>query len=152
MASIRRATEGDDDFIADAFRRMWLDIGMTEDGIAPDAQARTLAFITDARDRLDFRAFVAEADEGPIGCAAAQKFAGLYPDVLSPKVRRYGYIWGVYVAPEHRRGGLGEQLTRHCIESMRGTYSHVLLHAAPMGRAIYDRLGFVGTTELKLEL
>lgn len=150
--SIRRATEQDDPFIAQSFRQMWLDIGIPPQGLATDAEERTQAFIDDARDRLDFRAFVAEHDGAAIGCAAAQRFAGLYPDVLVASVRRYAYLWGVWVHPDHRRSGVGHDVTLATIDSLRSDYSHVLLHAAPMGQRIYESLGFAGTTEMKLEL
>ena len=149
---IRRATEQDDPFIAEAFRQMWLDIGIEQEGLVADAGPRIQAFIDDARDRLDFRAFVAVHEDTQIGCVAAQRFAGLYPDVLARSVRRYAYLWGVWVHPEHRRHGLGQELTQTAIDSFRGDYSHVLLHAAPMGKGVYERLGFVGTQEMKLEL
>ena len=89
--SIRLATAQDDAFVGRAFRRMWLDVGIAEEGILCDAEVRMRAFIEDARARLDFRAFIAEHEGAPIGYAAARRFAGLYPDVLSPKVRRYAY-------------------------------------------------------------
>jgi ribosomal protein S18 acetylase RimI-like enzyme len=150
--SIRLATADDDAFVGRAFRRMWLDVGIEEAGIVGDAEARVQAFIDDARERLDFRAFIAEHEGTPIGCAAAQRFAGLYPDVLSPAVRRYAYLWGVWVDAEHRRQGLGKALTQAAVDSLRGDYTHVLLHAAPMGKGLYERLGFAKTNEMKLEL
>lgn len=152
-ASLRDATAADDTFIAEAFRSMWLDIGYAPEQLVPDALDRTRAFITHARASLDFYAVIAEVEGAPIGCAAAQRFDGLYPRVLTPQRRTLGYVWGVYVAAEHRRTGLGEALTQRCIDAMRTVGCHeVVLHAAPMGRNVYTKLGFQPSHEMRLKL
>ena len=59
----------------------------------PDFRARLLA-LPDAG--------VDEPELGTvIGCAVCQLHS-LYPDILQPKTRRYGYIWGVYVERTRR--------------------------------------------------
>ena len=152
-ATIRAGEASDDGFVAECFRQMWLDIGHAAEVIVPDAEARTVRFIEDARERLDFRSAIAIVGGERVGCAAAQRFGGLYPDVLDPNHRKYGYIWGVYVAPDHRRVGLGKHLTAHCIEALRATgCTHAILHAAPMGLRVYQSLGFSPTREHVLDL
>ena len=152
-ATIRAGDTSDDGFVARCFRQMWLDIGHAPEVIVPDAEARTVRFIEDARARLDFRSGVAVVGGERIGCAAAQRFGGLYPDVMDPNHRRYGYIWGVYVAPDHRRAGIGKRLTAHCVEALRATgCTHAILHAAPMGLRVYQSLGFTPTREHILDL
>ncbi len=153
-ASIRDGTPQDDPFIAEAFEQMWLDIGYAPSELVSDARAHTLAFVADARSRLDFRAAIALGEGGkPVGCACAQRFAGLYPELLTPQRRTLGYIWGVYVAPEFRRQGIGAALTQHCVRAMRAVGCHdVVLHAAPMGRNVYAGLGFKRAHEMRLKL
>lgn len=86
-----------------------------------------------------------------VGSVCVQRFAGLYPDLLKPSVRRYGYLWGVWVDAAHRSSGLGRALTERGVEALReGGSTHVLLHAAPMGLALYQSLGFTPTNELRL--
>jgi ribosomal protein S18 acetylase RimI-like enzyme len=151
--TIRPAVPDDDPWLAASFRRMWLDIGIAPEDIVEDADARVLRFIADARAGLDFRGFVAEEGDAKVGCAAAQRFGGLYPDVLRPSLRKYGYVWGVWVTPDQRRTGLGRRLTEECIAAMREvSCTRVLLHASPMGRSVYEALGFVPTNELGLVL
>lgn len=151
--TVRLATPADDTFIGSAFTQMWRDNGIAESDLVDDASSRVQEFLAEGRERLELRAFVAQAGANPVGCAVAQRFAGLYPDVLKHSLRKYGYIWGVWVAPEHRRQGLGRRLTEHCVQALRETgCTHALLHAAPMGRSVYEGLGFVPTNELKLEL
>ena len=150
---VRAATAQDDAFIAESFRRMWVDNGVPEEDIVEDAGPRVTAFLEDGRERLDLAAFVAVFDDEPVGCAVAQRFAGLYPLVLERSLRDYGYIWGVYVRPEHRRRGIARALTERCADALRELgCTHALLHAAPPGEHLYDSLGFAPTNERRLVL
>lgn len=54
-----------------------------------------------------------------------------------------GWIGALGVLPRARRRGIGEQLTRACVEwlSSRGART-VLLYATDQGRPVYERIGF----------
>jgi ribosomal protein S18 acetylase RimI-like enzyme len=150
---IREGRSDEAHVLARCFRQMWLDVGVKPTGIHDDWRERVEHFVEHGRRELDLRFFLAETGGEVVGSGCAQRFAGLYPDLLRPCVRQYGYVWGVWVAESHRRRGLGKALTERCIESLRADgCSHVLLHAAPMGRGIYERLGFEPTNELRLRL
>jgi predicted GNAT family acetyltransferase len=72
---------------------------------------------------------------------------------LKRELRRYGYIWGVYVTPIERCHGLGRRLTETCVQALiELDCTHALLHAAPPGKGIYEGLGFVSTNEMRLTL
>jgi ribosomal protein S18 acetylase RimI-like enzyme len=148
--------EGRDDeaaALARCFRQMWLDVSIPEDGIEDDWQARVERFVAHGRSELGLRFFFAEHGGAIVGSVCVQRFAGLYPDLLKPGVRRYGYLWGVWVDAAHRSAGLGRALTERGIAALReGGSTHVLLHAAPMGLALYQSLGFTPTNELRLVL
>ncbi len=61
---------------------------------------------------------------------------------------RTGWIGGVAVRLEHTRRGLGERLTDAAWAELRGAGARtVLLHATPMARPLYARMGFVATEE-----
>jgi len=151
--TIREGESGEVGVLAEMFRRMWLDNGVDEAEIVEDWRQCVESFVEEARQRQAFRFFVAEHDGRLVGCAACQRFAGLYPAVLKGSLRRYGYVWGVYVEPEHRRSGLGEMLTARCVDALRDEdCTHVLLHAAPMAERLYERLGFESTNEMRLPL
>ncbi len=151
---VRESRPEDDSLIASHFHRMWRDNGIVEDHICPDWKERVLAFIGTARRERRYRAFIAElAGGGVIGSAGCQLFAGLYPDILAPAHRQYGYIWGVYVEPEQRRQGVARLLTETAMAYLMSIgCTHALLHASPLGRPVYTALGFEPTNEMRFLL
>ena len=138
--------------MADHFYRLWAEYDL-ESLLAQDWLETTLAFIADARARLEYAAFVAEVEGASIGSAACQVFSGLYPSVFQPDKRKYGYIWGVYVEPEARGKGIAKALTEACTKHLKAIgCTKIVLHASPMGRSVYGRLGFAPSNEMVLEL
>ena len=88
-----------------------------------------------------------------VGSAACQVFAGLYPSVFQGDKRKYGYIWGVYVAPTARGQGVAKALTHACTDYLRIIgCTRALLHASPQGESVYKSLGFETSNEMRLEL
>ncbi len=90
--------------------------------------------------------FVVECQRQPVGGV------GLLVQVRMPSVadpsRRRAHILNMYVDPEHRRQGLAEALLHAAIaEASRRGMRNTSLNAAPLGRRIYERLGFVETTD-----
>ena len=55
-----------------------------------------------------------------------------------------GWVGVIFVAPERRGSGLGTRITRVVLDELerRGCRSQVLI-ASPLGRPIYERMGFV---------
>jgi ribosomal protein S18 acetylase RimI-like enzyme len=151
--TIREGSDTDLLVLADGFRQMWLDNAVPADAIESDYRERVRDFVAFGREHAALRFFLAERDGQNLGVACCQLFTGLYPAILRAHVRRYGYIWGVYVAQNERRHGLGRRLTETCIEALRAQgCTHVLLHAAPPGRGVYEGLGFQSTNEMRLTL
>ncbi len=151
--TIREGRDDEVDGLAEAFRSMWLDNEVPPEAIESDYRDRVRRFVADGRERAQLRFFVAESEGRIVGTVCAQLFDGLYPAILTEATRRYGYVWGVYVAPARRRTGLGKRLTERAVEALRElSCTHVLLHAAPPGRGIYERLGFESTNEMRLTL
>jgi len=63
---------------------------------------------------------------------------------------RHGLIINVFTEPEWRRKGLAELLLRRIIEwSQEQKLDRLVLHSSEYGRALYERLGFVQTNEMK---
>ena len=61
-----------------------------------------------------------------------------------------GLVLNVYTEPAWRRQGAAERLMRAVLEwsEARGLAS-LVLHASDEGRPLYERLGFVGTNEMR---
>ncbi|MBD2740368.1 GNAT family N-acetyltransferase [Coleofasciculus sp. FACHB-1120] len=150
---IREAFPEEDSLIAEHFYQMWLDNDVPSDSIESDWLDITLQFIEGARKERCYKAFVAEVDGRAIASASCQLFAGLYPHILKPEYRNYGYIWGVYVEPPHRRQGLAKKLTLCAIDHLKSlNCTRVILHASPSGKPVYSSLGFSETNGMRLDL
>jgi ribosomal protein S18 acetylase RimI-like enzyme len=90
----------------------------------------------------DWRRFIELA---PQGCFVAE-FNG-FPAGTATTIRyenKIAWIGMVLVDPERRRHGIGRGLLLHCIEHLRASAVQcVKLDATPLGKKLYDTLGFV---------
>ena len=116
---IRPMTRGDVARAADVVRRN--DFGEREQ------------FFAWAVDQPTIRSFVAVAGEREIvgtGVASAHGHTG--------------WVGVIFVAPDRRGSGLGSRITRVVLDELerRGCRSQVLI-ASPLGRPIYERMGFL---------
>lgn len=151
--SIRPAGPDDHDVLADAFYKMCIANGYTDDDFYSGWKDITRAFIADAKRQSQGCAFVADTGDTIVGTALCQTSRKLYPPALKANVRKDGYIWGVYVAPLHRRRGLATRLTEACVTYLdRIGCTRVVLHASPTGKPVYAALGFNETNEMRREL
>ena len=151
---IRPGSECDDAYVTECWGKFWKEISNRDDCLLGDWDPRTRTFTDQARKEAGFCSFVAETTTGSlVGCACCQLFRGLYPLVMLPELRQFGYIWGVFVEADYRVNGLGKQLVEACIEHLRKLgCTRVILHAAPLAEPLYKRLGFVPNNEMKLDL
>ncbi|MEO1067573.1 MAG: GNAT family N-acetyltransferase [Cyanobacteria bacterium J06638_6] len=151
--TFRASAPSEDTAIAQHFYALWRDLGIPADDIQPNWLDITLEFMTTARQTLNYQAFVAEVEGIVIGSAGGQRFSGLYPLILSPQHRQYGYIWSVYVEPAYRRQGIATQLTQLVVEHLKAIGCiKALLNAAPQARSIYAPLGFEQSNLMELDL
>ncbi|NMG07731.1 GNAT family N-acetyltransferase [Brasilonema sp. UFV-L1] len=151
--TIREATSQEDSLIAKHFCHMWQDMGVPDNAINPNWLEITLQYIEQARRDLFYKAFVAEVDGAVVGCASCQLYAGLYPNVLMPHYRKYGYIWGVYVEPAYRRQGIAKQLTSMTVNHLKAVgCTQIRLNASPLGKPVYESLGFFSGNGMQLDL
>ncbi|GAA6621116.1 GNAT family N-acetyltransferase [Scytonema sp. NUACC26] len=160
---IKEATASEDFLIAEHFYKMWLDIGFPDDAIAlsasrtrliaPDWLNITLQFVEKARRELFYKAFVAEVEGAVVGSASCQLHSGLYPNIIKQEYRKYGYIWGVYVEPSYRRQGIAKQLTSKAVTYLKEIgCTRVVLNASPLGKPVYESLGFSSSNGMQLDL
>jgi GNAT superfamily N-acetyltransferase len=150
---IRAAQPAEDGILAHHFYQMWLDNQVTPDVIVANWYDTVLQFIEQARQTLNYQAFVAVSDQAIIGSAGGQKFAGPYPNLFQPTYRCDGYIWGVYVEPAYRHQGIGKQLTRRSLQHLKSIgCTHAVLNASPFGKSLYEQLGFMDSNLMRLTL
>lgn len=75
------------------------------------------------------------------------------PDGALQKPGPQGLVVNVYTEKEWRRNGLAALVMRTIIEwSKENSLGSLVLHASPMGRRLYERLGFHFTNEMSYQL
>ncbi|NPV08905.1 MAG: GNAT family N-acetyltransferase [Anaerolineae bacterium] len=80
----------------------------------------------------------------PEGCFVAVIGGQVVGTTTTERFDRVGWIGMVTVAPERRGNGIGRALMQSAIAYLRGAgVRTVKLDATPMGRPLYDKLGFV---------
>ena len=153
---IRRATEVDAAALADHRVSMFRDMG----SIDPSSE-RVLreAAETEIRQTMvfgEYAAWVAHPAAEPtriVGGAGVQ-LRRLLPrpadDRRGVLVGREGIVLNVYVERDHRRRGVARQLMDAIIAWVPETdIVRLVLHASDDGRALYERMGFEPTTEMR---
>ena len=150
---LKTANPQEDSIIAEHFYRMWLALDFQKDSFAADWKEITLKYIDNARQKLQYQAFIAEVSGKIVGSAGCQLFDGLYPWIFPAEFRQYGYIWGVYVEKSERHRGIGTELTSRTIDYLKSIgCTRAILNASPQGKPIYDRLGFISSNCMYFDL
>lgn len=150
---IRAATPQEDPLVVRHYLAVWDSYGTPADHYRADAEPLVLAWLAEARARHGLGVFLAVEDGQVVGSACCQRFRSPYPDVIEPSRRNPGYVWSVYVEPGWRGRGLAGQLVARAVGHLRDIgCSRVLLHSSQAGHGVYERMGFVSGSEMRLEL
>jgi len=95
------------------------------------------------------RGLVAE-DQGRVVASVLMLLKDTVPTPVTPLSVR-GYLFNVYTEPSHRRRGLAARLTDAALELARGLGIEIMeLHASLEAEGMYQRMGFVPTSEMRL--
>lgn len=100
----------------------------------------------------NFVAFIARTRDGIIagsGCILVKE------DQPRPETTVTGapYLLSMYTEPDFRKMGVATAIVKEAIYwSRKNGYDRIDLHASPIGRSVYERLGFRQTTEMRLIL
>jgi ribosomal protein S18 acetylase RimI-like enzyme len=87
----------------------------------------------------------------PGGCGAVE-IVRWVPGAADPTPRR-AWMHSIYVEPQFRRRGIGRRLTQTMAAWCREQgFRCVYLHASEQGRPLYRSLGFVPSSEMRLDL
>ncbi|MEL6494709.1 MAG: GNAT family N-acetyltransferase [Cyanobacteria bacterium J06623_7] len=151
--AIALATPEHDATIARHFYQLWLDNGVSTDSLDDDWLSITVKFIQNARQDSKFQAFIARDENKIVGSVSCQLFTGLYPSPFKIEHRYYGYVWNVYVLADYRRRGIATRLTQAAIAYLKSLdCTKAVLHASSSGKLVYEKIGFVPSNEMILDL
>jgi GNAT superfamily N-acetyltransferase len=152
---IRHATVQDADIIAWHRARMFQDMGEVSGHAFETLRAKAQARLEDWLERGDYIGWVARPADQPeiiVGGAGVQ-LQPILPRPLSTSTigeGRQGTIVNVFTEPEWRRRGVAALLLEEIIKwSRQECLDRLVLQASEEGRALYDRLGFVPSNEMR---
>ena len=157
---VRLATHADLDVVSDHRARMFRDMGELSNELFDAFRARSLTVLQESFAQGKYVGWLATPHEEPDKIVAG---AGVSLREVAPHPQpnangdfeivsgRQAIIQNVYTEPEWRRRGLAALLIRTIIDWTREQQiESVVLHSSEQGRAVYERLGFVATTEMRL--
>ena len=150
---IELADEELDDIVAANFLKHLQDNGFEKSALRNDSLAKIHEFIRKSRDQQKYSTVVSLLGRDIVGTTGCQLYDPPYPVVFPDGYMTLGYVWGVYVEPSFRGHGIGTKMTRAAIAHLKTIgCTRVLLHASTFGHSLYERIGFVESDEMKLNL
>jgi GNAT superfamily N-acetyltransferase len=153
---IRLATPADAETIAWHRARMFQDMGEEPPNLFETFRAKSRDGLHNALAHGDYVGWLAslENDSNIVVGGAGVHLHRTLPHPLSRSALaegRLGVIVNVFTEPEWRRRGAAEMLLRRIIEWARAErLDRLVLHASEEGRALYQRLGFITSNEMRL--
>jgi GNAT superfamily N-acetyltransferase len=156
---IRRATVADVDPISWHRARMFKDMGELPPDLFGSFRVRSRDALRQMFERENYLGWLASPENEPerIVAGAGVQLREVPPhpqtnpngkiDIVSG---RQAIIQNVFTEPEWRRRGLAALLIKRIIDWIRQEgIDSLVLHASDEGRALYERLGFIATTEMR---
>ena len=152
---IRLATLADIVALTHHRASMFRDMGELPEHVEAELNKASNSFFRETVASGEYVAWLAVTSAMPEHVVAG---AGLWLRPMLPRPTPTGIIQGhealvanVYTEPEWRRRGVAALLMRHVLDYTREhRIGRVLLHASDDGRPLYESLGFVPTSEMKL--
>jgi len=156
--SVRPATEADIPVIARHRAEMFSDMGQLPSTLYADLVDRTVEYLAVAIPRGEYLGWLAAQSNEPdviIGGGGVQLRRTLpHPMTRVGENRiahgRQAIVLNVFTEKAWRRRGVGRLLMERMMEwAAAADIDTLVLHASDDGRALYERLGFVQTTEMR---
>lgn len=147
---VRPATLADLGTLALHRRFMWEEIADFDEAALDEADRAYRRWLRPRLRAGTLAGFVAERRGEPVasGCVWLQP---IQPRPLAPE--RQPYVLSMWTEPDARGRGLARRIVQACVAWSRARgYASVALHAAPLGRGVYEGLGFERTWEMRLKL
>jgi len=155
---IRLATPADADTIAWHRARMFQDMGEVPANLFEPFRAESWEQIYQMLVRGEYIGWLAspEDDEEIVGGAGVQLRRVLPHPLINANGEitvakgRHAIVLNVFTEPDWRRRGIAELLIKRIIDWSREEHlDSLVLHASDEARALYERLGFVATNEMR---
>jgi GNAT superfamily N-acetyltransferase len=156
---IRLATPADARVIALHRARMFQDMGELPDPAFEVLRAKAEARLVGALQRGEYIGWLGSPADQPheVAGGAGVQLRQVLPHPartsegeVTVAEGRHAIVLNVYTEPAWRRHGLAEQLMRHLLAwARKERLDRLVLHASADGRRLYERLGFVGTNEMR---
>jgi len=132
-------------------RMMWYELGRRDQTALDLMEAAANDYFPAAIRDGSYRGFLAEDNAGAV-IGGGGIVVSPWPGVLGQRQPRRAMILNMYVEPRYRRKGVARALIETMIAWCReNEFTHVSLHASEQGRALYEKLGFKPTDEMRLE-
>lgn len=145
---VRHATVADATIVAEHRVQMFMDIGSLDSDQAAVLHARLPAILEPMLASGEYVGwFVTDPNDTVVAGAGVQiRHLLPRPETLT---EREALVVNVYVTPEYRRQGLARRLMLAILDWCKEQdIERVVLHASPLGRPLYESLGFAPTNEL----
>jgi GNAT superfamily N-acetyltransferase len=155
---IRLATPADAETIGWHRARMFQDMGKVPPHLFEELCARSRERLREYLTTGEYIGWLASTNESPgkIIAGAGVQLRQVLPHPLDHKAviaeGRHALLLNVFTEPEWRRRGIATLLIRQIITWSRDQQlDRLVLHASDEGRAVYERLGFIATNEMRLD-
>ena len=150
---LRRASARDLPLLVRHRRRMFRAIGRWSDRDLDRHDAVYRRWVVREMRALRLIGWVIESSDGVPAGSGVVWFQPSQPRpgrLLRPSMP---YIMSMFTEPKLRGRGVATRLVEEMVrEATRRGFRRIFLHASPMGRPVYERLGFVDGNEMRLDL
>lgn len=155
---VRWASIADADVIARHRAEMFSDIGQLPQPLYTDLVQRAVTYLRDAIPRGEYIGWLASSDDRPevVIAGAGVQLRRILPHPMTrvgeSRVAHgnQAIVLNVFVEKAWRRRGLAALLMRHVLEwASTADIDTLVLHASDDGQALYEKLGFVQTNEMR---
>ena len=152
MITVRPATLDDLGITANHRRGMFSEMGYRDQAALDAMLALFRPWLAQKMLAGEYLAWLASDSDGAIVAGLGLWLMDWPPHMIGPGARR-GNILNVYTEPPFRRQGIARRLMQLALEwcGANGIRA-VILHASEEGRALYEKLGFQPTNEMRLLL
>lgn len=150
--TLRRASTADLEILVTHRRSMFRDMGYHDQAALNSMSEKFRPWLLAHMNSGDYHAWVVSATDGSIVAGAGLWLMDWPPHMIGQGTQR-GNILNVYTVENFRRRGLARQLMdailRWCSQNCVDT---IVLHASPLGRNLYEAMGFHPTNEMRLRV